>query len=79
MVTIYRAGSFRIVIFVNDHEPAHVHVIGEGEAKVNLTGSEGCPELIWAEGMKHSDLRWIMRIVSEHQDEFLIRWSAIHG
>lgn len=52
MVTIYRAHGLRVIIFTDDHEPAHVHVFGDGQAKINLTGREGLPDLIWAEGMK---------------------------
>ena len=40
MVTIHRAHGLRIVIFTDDHEPAHVHVFGDGHAKINLTGPE---------------------------------------
>ena len=36
MVTVFRAHGLRVVIFVNDHKPAHVHVFGDGEAKINL-------------------------------------------
>jgi hypothetical protein len=39
MVAIYRAHGVRIVIFVDDHEPAHVHVFGDGQAKINLIGA----------------------------------------
>ena len=35
MVTVLRAGGLRVVIFVDDHEPAHVHVFGDGQAKIN--------------------------------------------
>jgi hypothetical protein len=28
MVTVYRAHGLRVVIFTDDHEPAHVHVFG---------------------------------------------------
>jgi Domain of unknown function (DUF4160) len=40
MVTLYRAYGLRVVIFVDDHEPAHVHVFGDGQAKINLIGDE---------------------------------------
>ena len=43
-----RAQGLGVVIFVNDHLPAHVHVFGDGEAKINLCGAEGLPELVWA-------------------------------
>jgi len=41
MVTVHRARGLRFVIFVDDHEPAHVHVFGDGQAKIDLIGAEG--------------------------------------
>ena len=79
MVTIYRASSLSIVIFVDDHEPAHVHVFGDGQAKINLIGADGRPELIWVEDMKRNDVRRAMKIVVEQRDHFLARWREIHG
>lgn len=76
MVTIYRAHGLRIVIFTDDHEPAHVHVFGDGHAKINLIGG---PELVWAEGMKRNEMRRAMDVVIEHQAAFLARWREIHG
>ena len=32
MPTVLRIGGLRVVIYPNDHRPAHVHVIGDGEA-----------------------------------------------
>jgi len=57
MVTIYRGEGLHVVIFVDDHEPAHIHVFGDGHAKINLIGPDGAPELVWAEGMKRSGAR----------------------
>ena len=79
MVTIHRAHGLSVVIFSNDHEPAHVHVIGDGHAKINLVGKEGMPELIWADGMKRGDVRRALALVVEHRGEFLMRWKEIHG
>ena len=67
------------MIFVDDHEPAHVHVYGDGEAKINLSGPDGLPELIWAAGMKRSEVRRSMAIVLENRDALLARWKEIHG
>ena len=72
MVTVHRAHGLRVVIFVNDHEPAHVHVFGDGEAKINLLGAEGVPELISAAGMTRADLWRAMRIVKEQQAVLLV-------
>ncbi|HTW71301.1 MAG TPA: DUF4160 domain-containing protein [Acetobacteraceae bacterium] len=43
MVTVLRAHGLRVVIFANDHLPAHVHVFGDGEAKIDLCGADGVP------------------------------------
>ena len=79
MVTIYRAFGLRVIIFLNDHELAHVHVFGGGEAKIDLIGSDGEPELVWAVGMKRNEIRRAMALVAEHRKEFLARWREIHG
>ena len=79
MVTILRADGLRVVIFVDDHQPAHVHVFGDGHARVNLLGADGAPELIWADGMTRGEVRRAMRIVIEHQALLLARWESIHG
>ncbi|HWG06649.1 MAG TPA: DUF4160 domain-containing protein [Beijerinckiaceae bacterium] len=39
MVVIHRAFGFRFVIYTSDHEPAHVHITGPGQAKIKAGGS----------------------------------------
>ena len=60
-----------MVIYANDHDPAHVHVFGDGEAKINLLGIDGSPLLIWADGMSRGEVRRAMRIVTEEQAALL--------
>jgi hypothetical protein len=79
MVTVLRAEGFRIVIFSDDHEPAHVHVFGDGEAKINLSGAGRRAELIWAVGMKSADIRKCVRLVEENREVLLVQWNEIHG
>ena len=79
MVTVHRAHGLRIIIFVDDHKPAHVHVFGDGEVKINLAVGEGDPELIFAVGMTRAEIRRAMRVVKERQGYLLKRWSEIHG
>ena len=46
MVTVDRIGGLRVVIYPNDHRPAHVHVIGNDcEAVFKLNCPKGPPEL----------------------------------
>ena len=78
MVTVLRAHGLRVVVFANDHEPAHVHVFGDGEAKINLRGADGAPALVWADGMSRGEVRRAMRIVVEQQAFLLARWEEIH-
>jgi hypothetical protein len=79
MVTIHRAHGLRVIIFADDHEPAHVHVFGDGQAKINLVGVDGAPVLLWVEGMKANDVRRAMQLVRDNQQAFLDRWREIHG
>ena len=79
MVTIHRAHGLRVIIFVDDHEPAHVHVFGDGQAKINLLGPNGEPALLSAEGMTRAEVRRAVRLVRDHQESFLARWREIHG
>lgn len=38
MVVNHRAHGFRIVIYTADYDPAHIHITGAGQVKVNLSG-----------------------------------------
>ena len=78
MVTVSRAHGLRVVIYANDHRPAHVHVFGDGEAKIDLLGG-GAPGLVWADGMTHGEVRRAMRLVTEQRTFLLARWEDIHG
>ena len=79
MVTVHREAGLRFVIFTDDHEPAHVHVSGDGNAKIDLTGPDGKPELVTNDGFKAGDLRKAMRIVAEQRVFLLEKWSEHHG
>ena len=80
MVTVLRAHGLRVVIYANDHRPAHVHVFGDGEAKIDLLGSSGgAPGLVWADGMTRGEVRRAVRLVAEQQAFLLARWEDIHG
>lgn len=79
MVTVLREHGLRVMIFVDDHEPAHVHVFGDGHAKINLLGGNGNPELVWAAGMKRGEVRQAIRLVQANRDFLQTRWRDIHG
>ena len=74
MVTVLRSDGLRVVIYLNDHVPAHVHVFGGGEAKINVAG----PELLWADGLTRAEIRRAMRVVAGQRAFLLQRWDEIH-
>lgn len=78
MVVIHREHGLRFVIYTMDHEPAHVHVFGDGEMKVNVAGGD-LPQIVWSIGMKAGERRRAMDTIRERQAEFLACWHAIHG
>ena len=79
MVVVHRAHGFRFVIYTDDHEPAHIHLIGDGLAKVHLLGPDGQPEVVDVRGIKRSDMRRIYAEIVERREEFLAEWERIHG
>ena len=79
MVVVHRSRGFRFVIYTLDHEPAHVHVTGAGQAKINLLGPGGLPEIVYSIGIKHGDMRRLLAETLERRDTFLRDWEQIHG
>ncbi|UZK68388.1 DUF4160 domain-containing protein [Sphingomonas sp. S1-29] len=79
MVVVHRAHGLRFVIYVDDHEPAHVHVRGDGEAKVLLAGEDGSPQILRVNEMTRADQRRMMREIAKQQAMLLERWKEIHG
>jgi len=77
MVTVHREGGFRVAIYRNDHEPAHVHVIKDGEVIVNLAGADGRPEVRKVERATKADVRKALRIVADQRDYLLSQWREI--
>ncbi|MGV3490765.1 MAG: DUF4160 domain-containing protein [Devosia sp.] len=79
MITVLSSRGLRFVIYLADHDPPHVHVYGDGFAKILLVGGNGKPAILDDGGMKGGDLRKALLIVQEHQAEFLARWRQMHG
>jgi hypothetical protein len=76
MPTVLRIDGLRVVIYPNDHPPAHVHVIGAGWVVViNLIGLE----LREAIGCKEPEARRVLRLIADHRDELMSAWRHIHG
>lgn len=71
--------GLRVVIYPNDHRPAHVHVIGENEAVFKLNCPSGPPELRQNYGFTSSDVTKIKAALMSNIAHLCTEWSKIHG
>jgi hypothetical protein len=80
MPTVLRFRGLRVVLYPNDHRPAHVHVIGSGyEAVFNLHGPEGPPELRENYGFSFNQATRIKGLIADHLTTVCDKWGNIHG
>jgi len=79
MPTVFRQDGFRFIIYLNDHQPAHVHIQkGGGEIKVDIS-SIGDIRVLKLVGMKNQEALKALKLVSTHQEFLLKKWEEIHG
>jgi Domain of unknown function (DUF4160) len=80
MPTVPRLGGLRVVVYVNDHRPAHVHVIGQGhEAVFELNNPPGAVTLRENYGFARRDLIRIERGLLQNLAMLWSEWEKIHG
>lgn len=79
MPTVLRVGGARVVIYPNDHRPAHVHVMrGDCEAVFDLNCSNGPPHLRERFGCTRAELRRIEIVLSDDLKLLCAVWRHIH-
>jgi hypothetical protein len=80
MPTILRFNGLRIVIYPNDHTPAHVHVIGsDKEAKFALICQDCKAKLISNYGFNRTEINQIKGFISNNMKFLCEKWVEIHG
>jgi Domain of unknown function (DUF4160) len=80
MPTVLRIDGLRVVIYPNDHRPAHVHVIGAGvEAVFKLNCPIGPPELRESLGFSLKELNKLVLQLQEALIQLCDKWGRIHG
>jgi hypothetical protein len=76
MPTVLRKDGFSVMIYTQDHIPAHVHIWRAGEEMViNIATLE----ITTVEGMSRRNAAKAVRLVEENQEYLLQRWHEIHG
>jgi hypothetical protein len=79
MPTILRQTGFRVVIYLDDHLPAHVHVINaNSEVKIDLGDAINPPQIIESRGQRR-DAAKALELVTINQAQLLEAWRQIHG
>lgn len=75
-----RFDGLRVVVYPNDHRPAHVHVIGVGkEASFRLNCPHGPPELRTNNRFRFGEINRIDRALAQALPKLCEEWSNIHG
>lgn len=69
-----------MVIYPNDHRPAHIHVIGRGhEVVFYLNCPDGPAELRENYGFAKRQLTKLRESVTKHVEKLCREWEGIHG
>ena len=77
MPTIFSEAGFRFMIYVHDHAPPHIHVLGHGGAvelliePLSLRAVRG--------PLSNSQVRAVLQIARARQSELLQAWNKHHG
>lgn len=78
MPELFRMYGFLFMFFSHEHEPMHIHVIGnEGEAKFSWDGDKFVLEK--SRNVKRNDLRRIKSVISSNSDIIVKRWKELFG
>jgi Domain of unknown function (DUF4160) len=78
--TVLRFDGLRVVVYPNDHQPAHVHVMGGGcEALFNLNCPAGPVELRVNYTFSRRELGTVLKELGSHLAMLCGAWEGIHG
>jgi hypothetical protein len=80
LATILRVRGLRVVIYLNDHAPPHVHVIGpDAEAKIALGQRGSRATIVSNDGLSPALLAAALAEIDRNQALLAQRWRDIHG
>ena len=81
MPTVLRLRNIRVVIYSNDHPPAHVHAVrGDvARARFALNCPNGPVELMDQQGFRLTEIRELGRAVAGALADACSLWRTLHG
>jgi uncharacterized protein (DUF885 family) len=75
MGTIFHFRHIKFVVRTRDHAPPHVHVLrGDCEAKIEIQSRKVIRNI----GYSSTDLKRIIKFITEREDQFMEAWNEIH-
>jgi hypothetical protein len=78
--TVLRFDGLRVVIYLNDHAPAHVHIIGPNGRAIFLLNCPAGPVVPRSvHGFTGRHLRNIIAVLNRSVNALCKEWNAIHG
>ena len=75
MPTILRSFGFRFMIYVHDHEPAHVHAIKAGAVLVVILEPLSIRE---NRDMPRNEINHALSIIAANRDLLISEWNRLH-
>ncbi len=80
MPTLLRIDGFRVMMFPNDHPPAHVQVFGkDGEALIYLNCPSGPPSLREKYRLSDAEGNRLLVDLRSHVPQLCTIWEEMHG
>ncbi|MBL0144355.1 MAG: DUF4160 domain-containing protein [Betaproteobacteria bacterium] len=80
MPTLFLVGPYRVMVFINDHGPAHVHAIGaNGHARFRLGSVPENVMLMETRGIPVASLRRIAVAIMDRHNECRKNREKHHG
>jgi hypothetical protein len=78
MPQVLEQDGFRVMIYPNDHRPAHVHVYKSGLVVIRLNNRRTLPSIREVMGMSRKEVRDALLLVIEHKKMLVKEWRRIH-
>lgn len=79
MLNVLSQNGFDVMIYPNDHRPAHVHVYKSGLVVISLNNRRTAPSIREVRGMSRQDVRDALILVAENKKMLARRWRSIHA
>jgi hypothetical protein len=78
MPNVLSENGFQVMIYPDDHRPAHVHVYKSGVVVINLNNRRTSPSVREIVGMSRQDVRAALILVTQHKQALVKAWRRHH-